>query len=71
MMMTRAMNKTDGTLCYTAERVRKLMISTMILHNICIKHGLQLKQEVSIEIEGNVEIEEDVEIDSHKVTTSR
>ena len=53
----RAMDKTGGTLCYTAERVCKLVISTMILHNICIKHELQLEQEVSIEIEEDVEIE--------------
>ena len=58
------MDKTGGTLCYTAERVCNLVISTMILHNICIKHRLQLEQEVSIEIE------EDVEIESHNFTTS-
>ena len=60
----RSMDKTGGTLCYTPGRVCKLVLATMILHNICIKHGLQLEQEVSIEIE------EDIEPESHDFDTS-
>ena len=51
------MDKTGGTLYYTPERVCKLVISTMIPHNICVKHGLQLEQEMSIEMEEDIEID--------------
>ena len=37
----RSMDKTGGTLCYSPERVCRLAVATMVLHNICIDHGLQ------------------------------
>ena len=36
----RSMDKTGGTLCYTPERVCKIILATMLLHNMCINHGL-------------------------------
>ena len=36
----RSMDKTGGTLCYSPERVCRLAVATMVLHNICIDHGL-------------------------------
>ena len=35
------MDKTEGTLCYTPERVCRLVVATMVLHNFCIDHKLQ------------------------------
>ena len=58
------MDRTGGSLCYSPGRVCKLVLSTMILHNLCIQHGLQLEQELLIEIE------EDPEIVPHDSTTS-
>ena len=40
----RSMDRTGGSLCYSPGRVCKLVLATMILHNICIQHGLQLEQ---------------------------
>ena len=37
----RSMDKTGGTLCYTPERVCRLVVATMVLHNFCIDHKLQ------------------------------
>ena len=39
----------DIHLLYTPERTCKLVVATMLLHNICILHGLQLEQELFIE----------------------
>ena len=36
------MDKTGGSLCYSPERVCKLILSSMILHNFCIDCGLQI-----------------------------
>ena len=60
----RSMDRTGGSLCYSPGRVCKLVLATMILHNLCIQHGLQLEQELLIEIE------EDPEIVPHDSTTS-
>ena len=38
----RSMDKTGGSLCYSPERVCKLILSSMILHNFCIDCGLQI-----------------------------
>ena len=35
------MDKTGDTLCYSPERVCTLIITTMVLHYICIDHGIQ------------------------------
>ena len=40
----RAVDKAGGTLCYFPERVCKLAVATMVLHNICIDHGLHWEQ---------------------------
>ena len=37
----RYMDKTGGTLCYTPERVCRLIVATMVLHNVCIDYNLQ------------------------------
>ena len=37
----RAVDETGGTLCYSPERVCRLAVATMVLHNICIDHVLQ------------------------------
>ena len=36
----RSMDRTGGTLCYSPERVCRLVVATMVLHNICIDHNL-------------------------------
>ena len=43
------MDKTGGTLCYYPERVCRLAVATMVLHNICIDHGLQWENDVITE----------------------
>ena len=52
----RSMDKTGGTLCYTPERTCKLVVATMMLHNICILHRLQLEQELFIDIQEDDEV---------------
>ena len=37
----RSMDKTGGSLCYSPGRVCRLVVATMVLHNICVQHGLQ------------------------------
>ena len=34
------MDKTGGLLSYSAEKCCKIIMATMVLHNICINHGL-------------------------------
>ena len=34
------MDRTGGTLCYSPERVCRLVVATMVLHTICIDHNL-------------------------------
>ena len=34
------MDKTGGTLCYSAEKCCKIILATMVLHNMCISHSL-------------------------------
>ena len=43
------MYKTGGTLCYSPERVCRLAVATIVLHNICIDHGLQWENDVITE----------------------
>ncbi|KAI6658137.1 Nuclease HARBI1 [Oopsacas minuta] len=38
----RSMDKTGGSLCYRPERVCKLILSSMILHNLCVVCCLQI-----------------------------
>ena len=58
------MHRTGGTLCYTPERVCRLVIATMVLYNISIEHGLKWESEF------NVDGEEDEETILHDSTTS-
>ena len=44
----RSMDKTGGSLCYSPERVCRLVVPTMVLHNICIQHGLQWEIELPV-----------------------
>ena len=46
----RSMDKTGGTLCYSPERVCRLAVATMVLHNICIDHGLELEHDTTFSI---------------------
>ena len=36
----RSMDKTGGLLSYSPEKCCKIIMATMVLHNICINHGL-------------------------------
>ena len=47
----RAMHRTGGTLCYNPDRVCRLVIATMVLHNICINHSISWESEILPEIE--------------------
>ena len=46
----RSMDKTGGTFCYSPERVCRLAVATMVLHNICIDHGLDLEHHTTFSI---------------------
>ena len=61
----RSMLITGATLCYTSTSVCRLVIVTMVLHNICIANGLQWESEFNDDGE-----EEDVETVPHDYTTS-
>ena len=56
----RSMDKTGGSLCYSPERVCRLVVATMVLHNICIQHGLQWEIELT---GGNEELEVTLDAD--------
>ena len=58
----RAVAKTGGILCYFPERVCRLAVATMELHNICIDHGLHWE-------ETDFSTEEDDTIDIPHATT--
>ena len=45
------MDKTGGILCYSPPRVCRLVVATMVLHNICIQHGLQWESELPVGVE--------------------
>ena len=51
----RSMDKTGGTLYYTPERVCKIILATMLLHNMCINHGLLT----------DIDIDEELTLDIH------
>ena len=36
----RSMDITGGTLCNTPEKCCEIIVTTMVLHNICVEHGL-------------------------------
>ena len=36
----RSMDKTGGTLCYSPEKLCRIIIATIVLHNLYIDHGL-------------------------------
>ena len=42
-------DKTGGTLCHSLERVCRMVVATMVLHNICIDHSLQLETDITAE----------------------
>ena len=42
----RSMDKTGGALCCSPDRVCWLILTTMVLHNICIDHSLQWQIDV-------------------------
>ena len=54
------MDRTGGALCYIPDRVCRLVITTMVLHNICIDHGISWETEFVPEIE---EIQDGIPID--------
>ena len=56
----RAMDRTGGALCYNPDRVCRLVVATMVLHNICIDHGISWETEFVPEIE---EIQDGIPID--------
>ena len=43
----RSLDKTGGSLCYGADRVCRIIVTKMILHNFCIQHGLHTDIDVS------------------------
>ena len=45
----RSMDKTGGTLCCSPEKCCKIIIATMVLHNMCIDHGLLTELETSMD----------------------
>ena len=45
----RYMDKTGGTLCYSPENFFKIIIATMVLHNLCIDHGILTELETSMD----------------------
>ena len=45
----RSMDKTGGTLCYSPERCCRIIIATMVLHNLCINHGLLIEIETFVD----------------------
>ena len=51
----RSMDKTGGTLCYSPERVCRMVVATMVLHNICIDHGLHLETNITAEEDDIIE----------------
>ena len=44
----RSMDKTGGTLCYSPEKCCRIIITTMVLHNMCINHCLLNELETSM-----------------------
>ena len=44
----RSMDRTEGTLCYSPEKC-KIIIATMVLHNMCIDHGLLTELEATMD----------------------
>ena len=54
----RSMDKTGGTLCYTPERVCKIILSTMLLHNMCINHGLLMDIDIDEELTLDIDLPE-------------
>ena len=49
------MDKTGGTLCYSPERVCRMVVANMVLHNICIDHGLHLETNITAEEDDIIE----------------
>ena len=45
----RSMDRTGGTLCYSPEKCCKIIIATMVLHNMCIDHGLLTELESTMD----------------------
>ena len=45
----RSMDKTGGTLYHSPEKCCKIIIATMVLHNMCIDHGLLTELETSMD----------------------
>ena len=67
----RSMDKTGGSLCYSPGRVCRLVVATMVLHNICIQHGLQWEIESPVGVEeGEVPLPLDPTTSGHSVRQS-
>ena len=64
----RSMHRTGGTLCYVPDRLCRLVIATMVFHNICIEHGLQWESE--FDVDGEEEDEETIPHDSTTIGTA-